>query len=88
MPKAAPRKKPAAPNSALVGRIMREVALGGASRTFLSDNITPKPKRKDLDAALEYLIFHKTIEVDTSIDVDEDSDADDSPFYVRYGSNN
>ena len=41
-----------------------------------------------MDAALEYLIFHKTIEVDTSIDVDEDSDADDSPFYVRYGSNN
>ena len=37
---------------------------------------------------IEYLIFHKTIEVDTSIDVDEDSDADDSPFYVRYGSNN
>ena len=41
-----------------------------------------------MDAALEYLIFHKTIEVDTSIDLSEDSDADVSPFYVLYGSDN
>ena len=67
---------------------IREIAAGGASRTFLLDTITPKPKGKDLDAALEYLIFHKTIEVDTSIDLSEDSDADVSPFYVLYGSDN